>query len=204
MISSSVYGFEELLDRIYATLSTLGYEVWMSHKGTMPVDPKLTALESCRRAVEKCDLFLGIILPRYGSGKEKPSDDSIVHEELRVAIEKKKPRWILAHDHVVFAGSFLKNLCKGSGLERKDLKITRTAVFEDLRILDMYDLATRRDVEVYRNREGNWVQKFGSTEEANLYAVSQFRRYQEAEAFVDDQFGDLKAVGNATKKGHRA
>lgn len=200
MVSSAVYGFEELLDRIYATLSTLGYEVWMSHKGTMPVDPKLTALESCRRAVEGCDLFLGIILPRYGSGKEDPKDDSIVHEELRVAIDEKKPRWILAHDHVVFARSFLDNLCKQSKLKRKDLEIKRSPVFEDLRILDMYDLATRQDVEVYRDRTGNWVQKFGSTDEASLYAVSQFRRYQEAEAFVGDTFGDPEPIKKLAKK----
>lgn len=46
MVSSAVYGFEELLDRIYATLSSpeLGYEVWMSHAGTLPVDPTVTAL----------------------------------------------------------------------------------------------------------------------------------------------------------------
>ena len=92
------YGFEELLDRVYATLAgpDFNYEVWMSHAGTMPVDPRVTALESCRLAVQNCDLFLGIILPRYGSGKEKPADDSIVHEELREAIRCKKPRWILA------------------------------------------------------------------------------------------------------------
>jgi hypothetical protein len=66
----------------------------------------------------------------------------------------------------------------------------------------MYELATRHDVEVYRNRKGNWVQKFGSTDEANLFAVSQFRRYQEAEAFVDETFRDSKAVQNAvTRKG---
>ena len=74
-----------------------------------------------------------LILPRYGSGKEKPEDDSIVHEELRMAIAEKKPRWILAHDHVVFARSFLENLCKQSKLKRKDLEIKRSAVFEDLR-----------------------------------------------------------------------
>jgi len=200
MVSSAVYGFEELLSRIYATLSTLGYEVWMSHAGTMPVDPQLTALESCRRAVKGCDLFLGVILPRYGSGKEKPADDSIVHEELRVAIAEKKPRWILAHDHVVFARSFLENVCGGSKLKRTDLKIKRSAVFEDLRVLDMYDLATRQDVEVYRDRTGNWVQKFGSEEEANLFAVSQFRRYQEAEAFVDETFGDPEAIKKALEE----
>jgi hypothetical protein len=200
MVSSAVYGFEELLDRIHATLSTLGYEVWMSHKGTMPVDPDLTALESCRRAVERCDLFLGIILPRYGSGKERAEDDSIVHEELRVAIHERKPRWILAHDHVVFARSFLENVCKESKLKREDLKVKRTPVFEDLRILDMYDLATRQDVEVYRDRKGNWVQKFGSTDEASLYAVSQFRRYQEAEAFVGDTFGDAEPIKKLLKR----
>ncbi|MCP5535436.1 MAG: DUF4062 domain-containing protein [Akkermansiaceae bacterium] len=200
MVSSAVYGFEELLDRIYATLSTLGYEVWMSHKGTMPVDPKLTALESCRRAVKDCDLFLGIILPRYGSGKEKPKDDSIVHEELRMAIAEKKPRWILAHDHVVFARSLIDNVCKEMKLKRGEMKLKRSAIFEDLRILDMYDLATRQDVEVYRDRTGNWVQKFGSIDEASLFAVSQFRRYQEAEAFISDNFGDSGAVKKVTKK----
>lgn len=200
MVSSAVYGFEELLDRIYASLSTLEYEVWMSYAGTMPVYPGMTALDSCRKAVQDCDLFLGIILPKYGTGKEKPTDDSIVHEELREAIAEKKPRWILAHDHVVFARSFLANLCKESKLKRADLKIKRSNVFEDLRILDMYDLATRQDVEVYKDRKGNWVQKFGSTSEANLFAVSQFRRYQEAEAFVDDNFGSPKAIRKAISK----
>ena len=172
----------------------------MSHKGTMPVDPEVTALESCRRAAKRCDLFLGIILPRYGSGKEDREDDSIVHEEFRIAIEENKPRWILAHEQVVFARSFIENLCKGSALERKDLKIKPSPVFEDLRILDMYDLATRHDVKVYRDKKGNWVQKFGSTDEASLYAVSQFRRYQEAEAFVDDTFGNQKPIKKLLNK----
>ena len=200
MVSSAVYGFEELLDRIYASLSTLDYEVWMSHAGTMPVYPEMTALDSCRKAVQDCDLFLGIILPKYGTGKEKPADDSIVHEELRVAIAGKKPRWILAHDHVVFARSFLDKLGHGSKTKREALTLKKSAVFEDLRIIDMYELATRHDVEVYRDKTGNWVQKFGSTSEANLFAVSQFRRYQEAEAFVDDNFGSPKAIRKVISK----
>jgi hypothetical protein len=36
MVSSTVYGIEELLERIYAILTEFGYEVWMSHKGTVP------------------------------------------------------------------------------------------------------------------------------------------------------------------------
>lgn len=200
MVSSAVYGFEELLDRIYASLSTLEYEVWMSHKGTMPVYPGMTALQSCRKAVQDCHLFLGIILPKYGTGKEKPEDDSIVHEELREAIAYKKPRWILAHDHVVFARTFLDKLGYGSSKKRDALSLKKSAVFEDLRIIDMYDLATRQDVEVYKDRKGNWVQKFGSTPEANLFAVSQFRRYQEAEAFVDETFGNPRAIRKAVNK----
>jgi len=207
MVSSAVYGFEELLDRIYATLTNpdlkLGYEVWMSHAGTMPVDPKVTALESCRRAVTNCDLFLGIILPRYGSGKEKPKDDSIVHEELREAIRQGKPRWILAHEHVVFTRSLLGKLGYPTAKKRGLLKLKRSDVFEDLRVIDMYDLATRQDVAVYKDRKGNWVQKFGTPEAANLFAVSQFRRYQEAEAFVTENFGDPVEIAKviAARKG---
>ncbi|MBU4262045.1 MAG: hypothetical protein KKC76_09260 [Proteobacteria bacterium] len=37
LVSSTVYGIEELLERIYTLLTAFGYEVWMSHKGTMPV-----------------------------------------------------------------------------------------------------------------------------------------------------------------------
>ncbi len=35
MVSSTVYGIEELLNRVYALLTAFGYEVWMSHKGTV-------------------------------------------------------------------------------------------------------------------------------------------------------------------------
>ncbi len=201
MVSSAVFGFEELLDRIYASLVQMNYEVWMSHKGTMPVYPELTALESCKRAVKECDLYLGIILPRYGSGKEKPEDDSITHEEMREAIHLNKPRWILAHDHVVFARGFLAKLNYGSKKERETLKLTPSPIFEDLRIIDMYEMATRHDVEVYKDRAGNWVQTFGSPEDAQLFAVSQFRRFQEAEAFLKEKFEDVKAVRKVLKKG---
>ena len=108
MVSSTVYGIEELLDRIY-TLLTPQYEVWMSHKGTMPIFSKRSAFENCIKGVEHCDLFLGIITPYYGSGKDG-DNISICHQELRKALKLNKPRWLLAHDHVVFARSLLDNL----------------------------------------------------------------------------------------------
>jgi hypothetical protein len=200
LVSSAVYGFEELLDRIYTELVGFDYEVWMSHKGTMPVYPDLTALDSCRRAVQECNLFLGIILPRYGSGVEAEGADSITHEELKWAIHLKKPRWILAHDHVVFARSFLDKLGYDTQEKRHALKLKPSAVFQDLRAIDMYDLASRHDVQLYQDRTGNWVQKFGSPEEAQLFAVSQFRRFQEAERFVQDSFAKPEAIERAVQE----
>jgi len=47
MVSSTVYGIEELLDRIYTLLTAFGYEVWISHKGTVPVVSNRTAFENC-------------------------------------------------------------------------------------------------------------------------------------------------------------
>ena len=66
MVSSSVYGQEELLDRIYVLLTSLGYEVWMSHRGSVPTNSNETTLESCLKAVENCDSFLGVITTDYG------------------------------------------------------------------------------------------------------------------------------------------
>jgi hypothetical protein len=66
MVSSAVYGYQEFLDRIYDLLVALGYEVWMSHKGTIPVCSDCDTLENCMHGVENCDLFLGIITGQYG------------------------------------------------------------------------------------------------------------------------------------------
>lgn len=76
MVSSTVYGIEEVLEQVYALLNGFGYEVWCSHKGTVQVYPNQTALDSCLTAVEKCNLFLCIITPQYGSGVIPGSSDS--------------------------------------------------------------------------------------------------------------------------------
>ncbi len=168
----------------------------MSHKGTVPVRPDRTTFENCITAVEKCDLFLGIITPHYGSGQDpdKPGALSITHQEMRRAIELKKPRWLLAHDHVVFARGLLQKLSfaetKFAGAAgRKRLKLGKTPILNDLRVLDLYEEATL-DVgkAPLADREGNWVQKFRSTEDGSLFASSQFFRYQEVEQFIKENF----------------
>lgn len=107
LVSSSVYGFEELLESTYALLDSYGYEVLMSHKGTLPVDPNNSALDSCLDAVQECDIFLGVILPRYGSGVEEDGEDSVTHREFIEAIALNKPRWFLVHEHVAVARQLL-------------------------------------------------------------------------------------------------
>lgn len=191
LVSSTVYSIEELLDRVYTLLTSYGYEVWMSHKGTVPVRSDRTAFENCLAAVDKCDLFLGIITPYYGSGQDpnKPEDPSITHQEMRRAIELKKPRWILAHDHVVFARGLLTNLGFKGRDGRKKLTLKKKPILDDLRVLDLYEEATidAEDTPL-EDRDGNWVQKFRSTEDGSLFVGSQFFRYQEVEKFIEENF----------------
>ena len=107
LVSSVVYGYEDLLESIYALLETFGYHVLMSHKGTIPIDPQVSAMDSCLDAVESCDLFLGLILPKYGTGRETATGLSITHREAIQAIEINKPRWFLVHEHVAVARQLL-------------------------------------------------------------------------------------------------
>lgn len=198
MVSSTVYGIEELLDRIYALLTAFGYEVWMSHKGTVPVFSNRSAFDNCLQAVTRCDLFLGIITPNYGSGQNPndPSDLSITHKEILKAIELQKPRWLLAHENVVFARSLLNNL-GFKGRERRDsLSLRKNQVFTDLRIIDLYEDALMDtgfpETVPVDERKGNWVQKFQSNSDGVMFVNAQFFRYQEVEEFIKENFSDIE------------
>mgnify|MGYP003347678020 CR=1 FL=1 len=144
MVSSTVYGSEDVLDRIHDMLANFGYEVWMSHKGTLPVSSHRSAFENCLEGVRRADIFLGIIGTRYGTGidKEDPASLSIAHQELRLAIELKKPRWLLAHENILTARTLFARLGHEGVEGRKALKLKRSDVLEDLRLIDMYEEAT--------------------------------------------------------------
>jgi len=189
LVSSTVYGIEELLDRVYTLLTGFGYEVWMSNAGTVQTYSSRTAFENCLDAVEKCDLFLGIITPQYGSGQDKdsPNEPSITHQEIQKAIEMKKPRWLLAHDHVVYTWSLLKNLGFEGKRDRAKLTLKKSPILDDLRVLDVYEEAIVDGVPL-AEREGNWVQKFSSTEDGSRFVAAQFFRYQEVEQFIKENF----------------
>jgi hypothetical protein len=195
MVSSTVYGHEEELDVIYTLLTHYGYEVWMSHKGTIPVFSNNSAFQNCLDAVTQCDLFLGVITPEYGTGIA-PNELSITHQEIREAIKLDKPRWFLAHDKVVFARAFLNDLGYETFEKRKTLTLKRKSkTISDLRVIQMYEDATMESFPL-NERQGNWVQKYNSATDMNLFVVSQFSRYEEIQKRLEEYFKNIGQVKN--------
>jgi len=182
-VSSAVHGYEDLLESIYALLSEYGYEVMMSHKGTVPINPEISAMSSCLKAVEECDLFLGVILPRYGSGKEASDGLSITHREALQAIKLNKPRWFLVHEHVAIARQLLapyRNKSNKQSFQLKpEIKFESTPILDDLRILDLYEKAMSLDTANVKKRKANWVQGYGVDDDARIFATAQFRRHRD-------------------------
>ncbi len=197
MVSSCVYGIEELLEQVFAILSGAGFTVWMSHKGTVPVDPEKSNFDNCLAAVENCDLFLGILTTRYGSGLDKETgENSITHRELLRALELNKPRWFLAHRDLVFARRLLMDLGFEDEAKRSSLRLVSKVAVGNLRVIDMYDAVTQAEKDL-KDRVGNWAQPFVTNDDANVFVVSQFLRFGEAVEFV-------KQIGvKARKAPHR-
>lgn len=173
VVSSSVYGQEALLDQIFAVLRGYGYGVWMSHKGTIPLDPKLTAFENCLAAVEKCDAMFGIITGRYGSGKIE-DELSITHREMLKAIELEKPRFFAVQRDVILARQLLRQFRNDEhGKPRPHTFFRATPALDDIRVIDLYDAATRASLEL-QERKGNWVQQFDDASSLLLFVETQF------------------------------
>lgn len=193
MVSSSVYGQEELLDRIYALLNRFGFEVWMSYKGTVPTNSEENSLDSCLRAVNNCDFFLGLITNHYGTSFHEGL--SITHLEIREAIRLKKPRWFLVHDHVVFARKLLQSLGFNDSSARKTLTLNKKPFFSDLKIIDMYEEASEQN-QFGENVYVKWVQPYEQDEDAIRFATAQFSRFQDLESILESQ---IKNIRKATK-----
>ena len=166
MVGSTVYGFEDQLSQIVAQLNLLGYNVLNSHIGSIKVNPHLSNLENCLNAVEKCDLFLGIIRPYYGTGNI--DEKNITFEEIKKAIELKKPYWFLVHRDVVFARLLFDKM----EIKREEIVIKRNSFF-DKRTIDIYEYVIKNHEPVVL-RNGNWAQEFYRLDELMTYIVTQF------------------------------
>lgn len=186
MVSSSVRHKEPMLDQIYGLLDGFGYKVWMSYRGTVPIIPGISALDSCIVAAERCDIFFGIITPHYGSGTV-PGALAITHRELLKAIEVGKPRFMLAHEHVIMARRLLMDFGIDTKAKRAASGLTLkkgAVVIDDMRLIDMYEDATREDLPL-AERTDNWVQPYKMPPEALLYTEEQFSRYDDNVGFVE-------------------
>lgn len=166
MVSSTVYGSESDLEQIYGLLKDFGYEVIMSKEGTVYVPIGSSTTQACLKAVEECDLFLGIIFPRYGSG--------ITHKEFQKALELDKPRWFITHHFVPFSREILKQFMYTSTNKRiKTFKLNRNGVMDSEKVIDMYNDAIQNDLDP-KKRKSNWAQPFFRTSEIMPFINTQF------------------------------
>lgn len=166
MVSSSVYGFENELNQICALLKKMGYEVWNSHLGTIKVSPELSNMDNCLKAVEGCDLFLGIIRTNCGTGNI--DGKNITFEEMKKAVELKKPYWFLSHRDVVFARQLFRNVENPSSIIFKSKK------FFDPLCIEMYNFVIKDDIPV-GERTGNWNHEFYIFDDIARYLKTQFK-----------------------------
>ena len=119
-----------------------------------------------------------------------------MHQEIKKAIQLKKKRWILTHDYVVFARKLLNDLNYKGSEKRKELKLKKGATsLTDLKVIDMYEDATREEEPELDNRTGNWVQKYTTDQDSILFVQAQFSRYQEAESFIKENIPNLNEEG---------
>ncbi len=158
MVASTVHGFQDQIDQICGTLTGYGYEVWNSHIRTIPLHPGMSNPQNCLRAVQDCDLFFGIIRPRYGAVVE--GDISITHQEIRRAVELRKPRWFIAHRDITVARQLLKQyMFDGEGNPNPSFNYRKTDIMDDIRVIDLYNEATMNDLPP-AERVGHWVDEF--------------------------------------------
>ena len=180
MLGSTVYGFEDQLSQIIAQLQLLDYEVLNSHSGSIKVNPKLSNLDNCLNAVEECDLFLGIIRPFYGTGNI--GESNITFEEIKKAIELKKPYWFLVHRDVVFARLLFSKLKLKSG-DKIEIEKNR---FFDPRTIDIYEYVIENHIPVTL-RNGNWAQEFYRLDEMMTYINTQFSDKDFVESILNEK-----------------
>ena len=208
MISSSVYGFEDQLDRIAAIFRTLDYNVVMSKEGSLQVNPRLGNFENCLKAVENCDLFFGIIRPNCGTGSS--NNKSITLQEFEHARELQKPSWFVIDNKVKWYkdlirclrmrihpktpyedfNSFIKDFIKTTQDNHQRLpKVIDIFEPDESRTFDLECLTMERFVnqlEVPRSVvTNNWMQYYNSL--------------TDIEKYISTNFGDRNFIDNILK-----
>lgn len=179
-VASTVYEFESQLEHIYLLLDNLGYDVYMSHKGSIPLNSRLSNLINCTEGVEDCDVFVGFIRPTYGSGVLEKGDKSITHYEFETAYKRDDiPRFVLADYRVPFTRELFRNnrviRNSTSDVLRFDEISFESNKVMDTRCVVMYNESIKDNERPASRRTGNWVQTYVSIEDIKLHLESQFK-----------------------------
>ena len=196
-VSSTVYDFETQLTDVFAMLDSMGYEVYMSKKGTIPLDSTLNTFVNCVNAVEECDVFLSFIRPLLGSGIYKGEKKSVTEQEIDAAIACGIPRFVMADYRVEYAHKFLSMMhlepesipavivkYKEEDGKKKEYFIPNNLIHPHA--VRMYRTAVRRDVSPESERKGNWVQPF--------HVVREYCELNDIRTFIEAQFHDVERV----------
>jgi hypothetical protein len=187
-VASTVHNFETVLKDIRALLDGFGYEVSMSHSGTIFVDSFQSNLQNCIDGVRDCDVFVGLIRPDYGSGVLDRGGKSITHQEFETAYELNKPRFVLVDYRVTFTRSlfrssyFIENMTE-KRIDFDHISFDKNSVM-DTRCIRMYNDAIK-DKEKPANRIGNWVQEYITPENIMMYLESQFKYPERIQKLID-------------------
>ncbi|MFA9388446.1 MAG: ATP-binding protein [Prolixibacteraceae bacterium] len=154
LVSSTVYGSDSDLDQIKYTLEGFGYEVVMSKEGRVYVAIDDDPTAACLKAVEDCDLFLGItnaLMHRDYSSFSSSVSISVYPDKFVISNSGRLPDDIKISDlkknhdshpvnpdiaHVVFLRGLIDKLgrgtirvieeCKDAGLKVPEWKETST------------------------------------------------------------------------------
>lgn len=173
MVSSTVYGSEDGLNQIATILRQYGYNVVMSMEGSVYVPVGYNPTQACLQAVNDCDLFFGIIYPRYGSG--------ITHKEFQEAIRLNKPRWFISHEKIEFLRKLLQpKMYTGKG-KRTKFHIPKTSVLDSIEVVEMYNCV-----------RSSWVQSFTNISDIMLFILTQFGDMEKRAAEINNLKGDKK------------
>lgn len=178
-VASTVYNFQFELNSIYSYLDNLGYDVYMSHKGTILLDSRQSNLGNCTGAVNECDVFVGFIRPDYGSGVLDEGGKSILHVEFETAINRDIPRFVMADHRVVFTralfkGAFIIEDKTKKRIDFDEISFDNNPVM-DSRTIRMYNMAVLDKEKPASKRKGNWVQEYVGLEDILLHLESQFK-----------------------------
>lgn len=173
MVATTVYPNRDFILQVCGMIQTYGYIVLNNEFGTVFPTLGSANVPICLDAVEECDIFFGLIQPKYSTG--------ITHQEFQKACDLNKPRRFMAHSYVTFARKLLKQFMYENGdiTKRTRFKIEETSVMDDIRVIDMYNLAIQQELS-YADRKYHWVHEY--------------YRQDEAFRFVETLFADIERV----------